>query len=133
MRCGDGMTEPLFTKEPIDHYFTQKRQALEAEVSRMSEDALLKTDEQEITDYLVDKYAIQCPVLREDADMDRVMAPLRVNPVLDFGRRGPIQVEAPQFEIAVPYDGDAQVVSLTPNRSAIAVPCPMWSSIQAGS
>ncbi len=91
----------------------------------MSEEALLETDEQEITDYLVDKYAIQCPVLRvEDADMDRVMAPLRVSPVLDFGRRGPSQVEAPRYEIAVPYDGDAHVFSVTPNLVSYSGPMP---------
>ena len=119
------MTEPLFSKEPIDHYFSQKRQDLEAEVSRMSEDALLETDEQEITDYLVDKYAIQCPVLRvEDADMDRAMAPLRLNPVLDFGRRGSSQVEAPRYEVAVPYEGDVHVFSLTPNPVSVSGPMP---------
>jgi hypothetical protein len=113
---------PLFTDEPIDRYFENQRARLEKEVADFSEETLLGGDGREIVDYLVDKYSVECPVLRvEDGELDRQMAPLgavsMVTPVHQ------VRLEAPRYEIAVPFDGDADVFGLTPNPvSSSAMP-----------
>ena len=105
---------PPFTDEPIDRYFENRRARLEREVSDMREETLLGGDGQEIVDYLVGKYSVECPVLRvEDAELDDQMAPLSVTPMVTPVRQ--VRVEAPRYELAVPYDGDGDVFGLTPN------------------
>jgi hypothetical protein len=91
----------------------------------MSEEAVLGANYHEIIDDLVARYAIDCPVLQvEAATMDPTLASMSVPPIRGIAGLDPRQVEAPRYELAVPYTGDSNVFFLTPNPISYGGPMP---------
>jgi hypothetical protein len=90
--------------------------AMEREVNAWDSDELLRTPDQEVVDYLIQKYSVSCPVLRtqERHRTDHVRADLPIRPPIpgmEFARGayGPRTVPGTKMTFIVPFDGDIEL------------------------
>lgn len=109
----------LFGDQTLADYCEQHRVSLKKELREWRADDLLATSDQEIVEYLIDRYSISCPVLRREdgqsTEPENVDLPA-YSPIpgiaLGVGSRS---LPGTKITTAIPYDGDQEVFYRRPN------------------
>jgi hypothetical protein len=109
----------LFSDLELRMYLERLRQALVTEIDQLQPDTITGTDIDELTRYLVEKYAVSTPVLDEqnitveqvESKIDVSQDPQRL--ILDRSR--PFHITATRVTHYVPFCGDSSLFMLRPS------------------
>lgn len=108
-------------------YLEQRKSALKKELEGMEPNYVLNVSEEDLCRYLISKYSLEAPVLREneiyvydqsEVNIDVSRDPMRVI----FDRDCPIYVKGISVAIAVPFDGNGELFQYQPSISTLNPP-----------
>ncbi|MFJ2154372.1 hypothetical protein ACIOHB_37240 [Streptomyces microflavus] len=103
----------IFGERSLHEQLSRRAECVRREVRDWKEDDFLKSPEDDVVSYLVDKYRVTCPVLLRD---DRTMHPARDTHVVVedlVGRRR--ERPATHLTFVIPFTGDDEVFTLRPD------------------
>lgn len=113
-----GPTDLLFCSIDWHSVVERQRQALASDIANMEANQLLNTATDRLTDYFVDKYRINAPILQEQAitfdqkEIDIDVSQDRNRYVSDRSRS--FMTKGMAYDIEVPFDGDATLFRVQP-------------------
>lgn len=116
----------LFAGQELRARIEEQRRKLQAEIGGLETERILQVPEQDLVDYFVAKYEIECPVLHLDkrtADQHETQVDVRSMPTrywIDDPSR-PHYVPGQQIDIEIPFAGDASLFNVQPST---------WTSMQ---
>lgn len=130
------MEELLFYGKDLYALIHAYPKVLQEQVAALNDELLLRSDESDIVDMLVQKMELVAPTLRpraewkqsvEDTKMDVSGDPRRD---LFYGQGGPLLVPTHKITIEIPYDGDGDLFRFEPSSFDFNRPC---GRLKAGS
>lgn len=113
----------LFSQRDIGDVITNQNRCITEEINRVDESYLLSVVIEDFVDYLVDKYKLELPILGEPV-LEEHPAKLDVSrdPLRFITRPGPVYIDAQEFRVCVPFDGDAGLFTVCPNTFTLNRP-----------
>lgn len=122
--------EYLFTKQDLYHLLENHKQAIRNEIENLDQDYLLKANEDELKQYLLDKFNIDVPrIIRESIYVDEpseVAINVGGDPRYDYGTplyrdRHPT-IKGTRIVIHVPFEGEAELFKWQPSSFSLNPP-----------
>lgn len=117
----------FFGKGSLYDFLEQRKAELIKEVESYEPDYILNVSEEDFCQYLLSKYSLKPPKIYEDniyiysqkeVDIDVSKDPTRII----FDRSRPFYVKGTQIIIAVPFEGDAELLQYTPSTYTFNFP-----------
>ncbi|APW64312.1 hypothetical protein [Paludisphaera borealis] len=105
----------LFNTERLYDFLLQRQRRMSEEVIAMNRDEILKMSEEDLCNYLVDRYSVQPPVMNVDAKEISDDRPIQVSRPSMWNDGRVFQVPAQLLVLSIPFEGDAQLFQLRPS------------------
>ena len=110
----------FYRKGSLHDFLEAKKLILRTEIESQDSDYLLNVSEEDFCQYLLKKYSIQPPELKEDETYIQDHGEARIDVSQDY-RRGifdrdrPFYIKGTQVTIAIPFKGDSGLFQYQPN------------------
>ena len=110
----------FYRKGDLRNYLEARKQALKREVESFSKDYLLNTNEDQLIRYLINKYTLEAPELREskmylqdpsEPDIDVSQDPMRGI----FDRNKPFYIKGVSITVVIPFNGESRLFHFQPS------------------
>jgi len=121
------MSELLFNKARLSDALDAQKKAISNEIAEMERDYVLKTSENDLVEYLIAKYRIEPPTIRQEEIHALEPTDVKIDVSQDFDRdvrdrRRPVFVTATRIVVVAPFDGEAECFRLQPSTFTLNPP-----------
>lgn len=111
------MSEHLFRGVESHQAVAEWQQRVKNEIDSQSSNYILNVSERDYSQHIIDKYAIDAPVLHADKKQvevgdAQINVAGRFDYVVDRGE-GPVYVKGTAINVSIPFDGDSKLLNLT--------------------
>ena len=105
----------------LSNFLDNQKSSLKKEVENTNSNELLNVSEDDFCKYLVDKYSLKCPEIRENdihiSNTSEVDIDVSQDPLRDiWDRSQPYYLKGASITISIPFDGDGRLFHYTPSR-----------------
>jgi hypothetical protein len=117
----------FYTSGCLRDFLEYQKQMIKEEVYKFNEDYILNVSEEDFIIALVNKYALQPPIIKNESiytlgskevDVDVSQDPMRVI----FGRSRPFYIKGASITIVIPFDGDSSLFYYQPSTYTLNPP-----------